>query len=178
MRLQLREIEERQVKVLDLQRDAKAKHLTHGSQCSRRALGSWSFFFVLVEQMEVETLGYTKHERWQHFVQSLSFTTPLEFNEGDRGMAGGIQASWRTHGVAKSDWHFKGSKVFDSKKPRGPLLLGCFMLFSWLVRLTLKTSFICFGTNESTNTSKTKWQKQKSNPTHSNPKHLTKKTPL
>ena len=41
---------------------------------------------------QVQTLVYTKPERWENFVNSLGFKTPLEFNEGDVGMAGGIQA--------------------------------------------------------------------------------------
>eukprot|EP00913_Durusdinium_trenchii_P011878 g11156.t1 len=42
--------------------------------------------------VNVQTLVYTKPERWENFVNSLGFKTPLEFNEGDVGMAGGIQA--------------------------------------------------------------------------------------
>lgn len=43
--------------------------------------------------LEVQTLAYTKPARWQHFVQSLHFQLPLEFNEGDVGMAGGLQVT-------------------------------------------------------------------------------------
>lgn len=40
----------------------------------------------------MQTLRYTKHERWTRFVATLGLDVPLEFNEGDVGMAGGIQA--------------------------------------------------------------------------------------
>ncbi|CAJ1420772.1 unnamed protein product [Effrenium voratum] len=41
--------------------------------------------------VSVQTLRYTKHERWTRFVATLGLDVPLEFNEGDVGMAGGIQ---------------------------------------------------------------------------------------
>jgi len=41
--------------------------------------------------VNVQTLAYTKPHRWHYFVQTLGLKTPLEFNEGDVGMAGGIQ---------------------------------------------------------------------------------------
>lgn len=39
----------------------------------------------------VETLSDLQPAKWEHFVNSLNFDKPLEFNEGDVGMAGGLQ---------------------------------------------------------------------------------------
>mmetsp|Transcript_33986 Transcript_33986/g.79147 ORF Transcript_33986/g.79147 Transcript_33986/m.79147 type:complete len:1138 (-) Transcript_33986:44-3457(-) len=38
----------------------------------------------------VQTLAFLKIERWSRFVATLGLDVPLEFNEGDVGMAGGI----------------------------------------------------------------------------------------
>ena len=54
------------------------------SKCVRLGQRGWHH--------QVQTLAYTKPHRWQSFVQTLGLKTPLEFNEGDVGMAGGIQA--------------------------------------------------------------------------------------
>ena len=43
----------------------------------------------------VQTLAFLKMERWSRFVATLGLDVPLEFNEGDVGMAGGICAPWR-----------------------------------------------------------------------------------
>ena len=52
----------------------------------------------------VQTLAYIKMDRWSQFVDTLGLDVPLEFNEGDVGMAGGISAPWhagmaRFHGM-------------------------------------------------------------------------------
>lgn len=39
----------------------------------------------------VETLSTLEPTKWERFVSSLNFDKPLEFNEGDVGMAGGLQ---------------------------------------------------------------------------------------
>eukprot|EP00930_Biecheleria_cincta_P060599 TRINITY_DN4623_c0_g1_i1.p1 TRINITY_DN4623_c0_g1~~TRINITY_DN4623_c0_g1_i1.p1 ORF type:complete len:1162 (+),score=193.23 TRINITY_DN4623_c0_g1_i1:169-3654(+) len=39
----------------------------------------------------VETLSTLEASKWERFVSSLNFDKPLEFNEGDVGMAGGLQ---------------------------------------------------------------------------------------
>ena len=44
--------------------------------------------------VSVQTLAYIKMERWSRFVATLGLDVPLEFNEGDVGMAGGISAPW------------------------------------------------------------------------------------
>merc|ERR1719206_1115839 len=39
----------------------------------------------------VETMATMSHKRWDRFVKSLALNKKLEFNEGDVGLAGGIQ---------------------------------------------------------------------------------------
>jgi len=41
--------------------------------------------------VSVQTLEYIKLDRWSRFVSTLGLDVPLEFNEGDVGMAGGVQ---------------------------------------------------------------------------------------
>ncbi|CAE7205846.1 mqo [Symbiodinium sp. CCMP2592] len=39
----------------------------------------------------VQVMAQVPRKRWQNFLQNLAFDQPLEFNEGDVGIAGGIQ---------------------------------------------------------------------------------------
>ena len=47
--------------------------------------GGWTLF-------QVSALGGISKNRWQRYLETLGFEERLEFNEGDVGLAGGIQA--------------------------------------------------------------------------------------